>query len=111
MLSAFCLIVLFSLADDGARVTKPLALTHVTVIDVTGAPPKQDQTILIEDGRISRVGPAKRMKVPKNVQLVDAGGLYLIPGLWDMHVHVWDAQFAFPLFLANGVTGVRTWAV
>ena len=41
------------------------------------------------------------------MRVIPARGKFLIPGLWDMHVHVWNADFAFPLFIANGVTGVR----
>ena len=41
------------------------------------------------------------------MRIVQARGQFLIPGLWDMHVHIWDADLAFPLFIANGITGVR----
>jgi Amidohydrolase family len=107
MLSAFCLLALLALAENHSPVLKTLALTHVTVIDGTGAPPSPDQTVVIEGDHILRLGPADRTDVPKNTRLVDAHGLYLIPGLWDMHVHIWEVKRTLPMFIANGVTGVR----
>lgn len=105
---AFCLIpVLLPAQEYPPPAAKALVFSHVTVIDATGAPPQPDQTVVIAGDRIVRIGPAKNVATPSNAQVVDARGLYLIPGLWDMHVHIWDADLAFPLFLANGVTGVR----
>jgi cytosine/adenosine deaminase-related metal-dependent hydrolase len=86
---------------------KALALVHVNVVDVTVRSILSDQTVVIAGDRILRVGPAQTLRASENAQVVDAHGLYLIPGLWDMHVHIWDADLAFPLFLANGLTGVR----
>jgi imidazolonepropionase-like amidohydrolase len=93
----------------------PLVLTHVTVINVTGGMPQRDQSVVIEGSRIVAVGPAARTKPPKGAQLIDARGKFLIPGLWDMHVHLaginadpaWSKQVLLPLLLANGITGVR----
>ena len=61
----------------------------------------------MEGSRISQVGDAKKVHAPKGAQVVNARGLYVIPGLWDMHVHVWETDRTFPLFIANGVLGVR----
>ena len=91
------------------------ALAHVTVIDATGRAPQLDQTVVIDGGRITSIGPAANAKVPKNARLVDGTGKFLIPGLWDMHVHLagvnadpaWSRQTLLPLLLANGITGVR----
>jgi hypothetical protein len=83
-----------------------LALSHVTVIDGTGGRAQPDMTVVIADGRIAAVGPSARAEVPEGAQRVDGTGQFLIPGLWDMHVHWSDAAF-LPLFTANGVTGVR----
>jgi imidazolonepropionase-like amidohydrolase len=85
---------------------RPLAFTHVTVIDGTGAKPRLDQTVIITGDRIAALGRGGRLKLPADTQTVDATGRYLIPGLWDMHVHIgWRSDL--PLFIANGVTGVR----
>jgi imidazolonepropionase-like amidohydrolase len=86
---------------------RPLALTHLTVIDGTGAKPRRDQTVVIAGDRIAAIGRSGRLRLPADTQTLDATGRFLIPGLWDMHVHI-AAKFYLPLFVANGVTGVRT---
>jgi imidazolonepropionase-like amidohydrolase len=90
---------------------KPIAITHVTIIDATGAPPSSDMTLIIAGGRIAAIGKNKKLKVPKDAQVIDATGKFLIPGLWDMHAHTGDEEFDkkshLSLFIANGVTGIR----
>lgn len=86
---------------------RSLVLNHVTVIDATGAPAKPDMSVVISGLRIVGLGRAGRVRLPKDALVVDASGKFLIPGLWDMHVHEWNKEVFFPLFIANGVTGVR----
>jgi imidazolonepropionase-like amidohydrolase len=96
-------------------VAQGLALTHVTIVDTTGKPVPSDQTVVIENGHIAAMGPAARVKPPKDARVIDAHGKFLIPGLWDMHVHIagldadpaWSKQVLLPQLLANGITGVR----
>ena len=107
LLLALCLFAAFFAGPTDTEPTQTIAVVHVTVIDATGAPPRTDQTVLIEGDRIAAVEPSNSTLPPPQAQIVDARGFYLIPGLWDMHVHIWDADLAFALFLANGVTGVR----
>ena len=83
-----------------------LVLTHVTVIDATGAPANSDMTVVITGDRITELGKTQKVRVPKDAQVIDATGKFLIPGLWDMHVH-WYLKEYLPLFIANGVTGAR----
>jgi Amidohydrolase family/Tetratricopeptide repeat len=83
-----------------------LVFTHVTVIDATGAPAHPDVTVVITGDRITAMGDSGRIRVPKDAQVVNATGKFLIPGLWDMHVHWYDKGY-LPLFIANGVTGIR----
>jgi imidazolonepropionase-like amidohydrolase len=90
------------------------AITHVTVIDMTGAAPLSDQTVIIEKQRISDLGPSNNVAIPTGAQILDAHGKFLIPGLADMHVHLTSAgepdgsrKFIVPLLLANGITSVR----
>ena len=86
-----------------------LALTHVTIIDVSGRSGgelRPDTTVVITGDRISAIGPSAKLSVPADAKVVDATGQFLIPGLWDMHVH-WYVRDTFTLFTANGVTGVR----
>jgi imidazolonepropionase-like amidohydrolase len=101
----FCLI--YPLATTAQR-DKELAITHVTVIDCTGAAPEPNSSVIIANGHISVVGPSDRVTIPAGVRLIDGSGKFLIPGLWDMHGHLTDAtEDAFPLLIMNGVTGVR----
>src|SRR5215472_13654383 len=90
-LSAFLLLTLLPGSLLGRPNQNPqshsLALTHVTVIDATGAPPKADMTVLVTDDRITAIGETGKAPVPKDARTTDATGKYLIPGLWDMHVH------------------------
>ena len=87
-----------------------IAITHVTVIDVTGGPPRTDATVVVRGNRIVSVGAADSLQMPADAQVVVGRGKFLIPGLWDMHVHAaWPniADAVGELFVANGVTGVR----
>jgi cytosine/adenosine deaminase-related metal-dependent hydrolase len=88
------------------RTQAPIVFTHVTIIDVTGSPPRRDTTVVIAGDRISAIGDSANISLPADAQIVDATGKFLIPGLWDMHVH-WYARDTFTLFIANGVTSVR----
>jgi tetratricopeptide (TPR) repeat protein len=85
---------------------KVLALTHVTVIDVTGGPALPDRTVMVTGNRITAIGASSKISGPKDAKVVDASGKFLIPGLWDMHVHWYERDY-YSLFLANGVTGIR----
>ncbi len=89
---------------------RALVFTRVTIIDATGAPAKPDMTVVIIKGRISALGEAGKIQVPKAAQVVDASSKFLIPGLWDMHVHTSDKTF-LSLFIANGITSVRDMGV
>ncbi|MCU1227654.1 MAG: hypothetical protein JWO97_538 [Acidobacteria bacterium] len=92
----------------------PLVLAHVTIIDATGAAPRPDMAVVIDGNRIVSITPSAKLRVPRGARVIDAAGKFLIPGLWDMHVHLFshtpprsNADRWFPLFIANGVTGVR----
>lgn len=105
----------FSSSAFGGPAAQQLAVLHVTVIDVTGHAPQADQSVLIENHRITALGPSAFVKIPKTFRIVDASGKYLVPGFWDMHVHIaglnadpaWSKQVLLPLLLASGITGVR----
>jgi cytosine/adenosine deaminase-related metal-dependent hydrolase len=87
-----------------------LAITGVTVIDGTGAPARGGQTVVVRGRRIAEVGPSAAVRVPRGARRIDGRGKWLIPGLWDMHVHAIGygfADFVGPLLLAHGVTGAR----
>jgi imidazolonepropionase-like amidohydrolase len=110
----FLLLVCTGVLAEADAGRSTLAFTHVAVIDATGAPAQPDMTVLLENGRIARIGKSAELSAPKNAKVVNARGKYLIPGLWDMHVHEvfgdWlprNEKIVPPLFVANGVTGVR----
>jgi imidazolonepropionase-like amidohydrolase len=100
----FCF--LFAVKTLAQSNNNSLALNNVTIIDATGNRPQKEMTVIISNGRISAIGKTKKLKVPANTQIIDASGKYLIPGLWDMHTHIWDKDF-IPAYIANGITGVR----
>jgi imidazolonepropionase-like amidohydrolase len=90
--------------------SNPIYITHVTVIDTESGKETQDQTVIIAGNRISDIRKSKSEKVPANAKVVEGLGKFLIPGLWDMHVHAFtEGRFEsmFPMFVANGVLGVR----
>ena len=103
-------------AIGSAQSSRPavVSIVNVTVIDVTGGPSQQHRTVIVRDGRIDAIRYSPDMKgKPPGVQ-VNGTGKYLIPGLWDMHVHMvfgdWfprGKEVTLPLFVANGITGVR----
>ena len=86
---------------------RPLILTHVTVIDATGSPAKPDMRVVIRDHKITAIDRKGAIMPPNDGDIVDATGKFLIPGLWDMHVHTGRKDIFLPLYIANGVTGVR----
>ena len=92
-----------------AHQTEPhfLVINHVTVIDMTGAPPRTNMTVVIQADRIKQIRSSDHIRIPRGSQIIDARGSFLIPGLWDMHVHFTEVARTFPMFIANGVTGVR----
>jgi imidazolonepropionase-like amidohydrolase len=94
-----------------------VALTHVLLIDGTGAPPAQDQTIVMDRGKIGAVGKTGSVKVPPNAQVLDLTGHTVVPGFVGLHDHTFyttsarSAQLnvsAPRLYLAGGVTTIRT---
>jgi imidazolonepropionase-like amidohydrolase len=83
-----------------------LVLSHVTVIDGTGIAPQPNRIVVIKNDRILNIDEADKISVPAGAEVIDGTGKFLIPGLWDMHVHWFDEDY-LPVFIANGVTGVR----
>jgi imidazolonepropionase-like amidohydrolase len=116
-LAAPCLLAQQSFVRTNAKV---IALTHVKVIDGTGAAPRPNQTILIRGGRIETVGNADAVRVPSEAETLDLPNHTVIPGLVGMHEHLFypsgrgvpiytEHALSFPrLYLASGVTTART---
>src|SRR5438094_4806839 len=105
---AFLLLPRLLLAQSPSpEPTASLLLTHVTVIDATGAPAKLDMTVHVRDHRIVAVRPSSATAPLEDAVVVNASVKYLIPGLWDMHVHTGRRNIFLPLSIANGFTVVR----
>ncbi|HKW62643.1 MAG TPA: amidohydrolase family protein [Candidatus Acidoferrum sp.] len=98
-----------------------IALTHVRMIDGTGAAPRADQTLVIREGKIAALGDAASTKIPEGAKVLDLSGRTIIPGLVGMHDHMFypapggapplypEHAASFPrLYLAGGVTSIRT---
>ena len=109
---AILAVPMVTLSASAAEPT--LAFKDVKVIDATGSPLRADMTVVIEGQRIAEIGKVQTVKIPKGATVIDGRGKFLIPGLWDMHVHTifgdWipkDENLILPLFVANGITGVR----
>ena len=107
-LLAAALLSSLSLSAQTSASNESFAFTHVTVIDCTGGPVKEDMTVLISGSKIAAISASKDAVLPKNVRTIEATAKFLIPGLWDMHGHLTDAGPHAPaLLIENGVTGVR----
>ncbi len=107
-----------------------VALTHVRVVDGTGAPAREDQTLILRGGRIEKMGAASAITVPKEAQVLDLAGHTVLPGLVGMHNHLFythsihsdekgaalapgrlfgEIAYSAPrMYLACGVTTIRT---
>lgn len=89
---------------------EPVALTGVHVVHVEDGRIERSRTVIVRDGRIEAIQPESQALPAGPKRRVDARGLYLIPGLWDMHVHAHRAgreRWHYPMYIAHGVVGVR----
>lgn len=116
MLGALAVTAALVLAETAAVAAGPqrpavtaasLVFDRVTVVDVEHGN-LEAQTVVIVGNRIVSVGPAGQARPPKDARLVDGRGKYLIPGLWDLHVHPNGlAPFIYRLAIVGGLTGIR----
>lgn len=106
----------FAQAQNSVEIRKRprIAIESVAVVDVVRGEILNPRTVLIVDGRIDAIGEPDAITIPAGAARMDGRGRYLMPGLVDMHVHLFNNasrrppnEWAFPLFVANGVTGVR----
>ncbi len=108
-----------ALAANSVIATTPpaqqrIAIVGVSVVDLAHDRTATPRTVLIDDGRIVAVADPRTAQIPANAVRVDGKGKFLMPGLMDMHVHLFNGysrrppnEWTFPLFIANGVTAVR----
>ena len=88
-----------------SKASTVIAFLNVNVVPMDKEGVLENQTVIVTDGRISMMGAAGTTKVPKGAKRIEGKGRYLMPGLVDMHAHLYS-QHEFPLYLANGVTTV-----
>ena len=107
------LVAMTGLAMAQSSPPTAFSIVNVTLIDVSGGPNQLHRTVVVRDGRIADVHYFEPGKDKTGVR-VNGTGKFLIPGLWDMHVHIifgeWfphAREITLPLFIANGITGVR----
>ncbi len=99
------LLLLLSLQGQAAQ---SVVIVHVNVVDVRAATIHADQTVVIRAEHIEEIGRTAAIKGAKHI---DGRGKYLIPGLWDMYVHLGAVDLeSFQIYLANGITGLREMA-
>jgi len=107
---AIAIALLITWSCTGRERQKTIAIANVSVIDVATGAVRPDNTVLVAGNRITYAGPASAATIPGGATVIDGRGKFLIPGLWDMHVHGFlhlFSDFAGPLMIANGVTGAR----
>jgi imidazolonepropionase-like amidohydrolase len=114
LLARCCIAAALLLLGAPAHAQVPaVAIRGATVIDVRDGALARDQTVLMEGNVITAVGPVAEVVVPPGADVLEAAGGFVVPGLWDMHVHATnqvDVPTYLTLFIANGITGFReTW--
>jgi Amidohydrolase family len=88
-----------------------LLVRNVTVINIQRNSLEPRRDLLVLANRIEAIGSTGRVHASKSVRMIDGKGKFLIPGLWDFHVHIFSApgeeELALPLYILNGITGIR----
>jgi hypothetical protein len=93
--------------------TEVLIFANVNIVSLRDGTIARDMTVVIKQGRISGMAKVGLLDQGHDIQMINANGKYMVPGLWDMHVHsafvspAWDEKVIYPLYIANGITGVR----
>jgi imidazolonepropionase-like amidohydrolase len=101
-------LLLLRLLAAAPLAAQDLAITHVTIIDPGTGLGFEDRTVTIRGDRILGVSESKKSRLGPGIRVINGKGKFLIPGLWDMHVHVfaWERR-DLAQFVRYGVTGVR----
>ena len=99
--------ILFFLTSCNRTPTTDYAISHVNIVDVEAGIVRLDATIVLQGNTISTVVASKDSTPPSSLKVIDGSGKFVIPGLWDMHVHFRDAKRDLQMDVANGVLGLR----
>lgn len=95
-------------AASSARAQKEIVIQDVTIVDLERGTLLAHKTVVIQDGTIVDVVTARAAASRPEAEVVKGYGKFLIPGLWDMHSHITHTDVDFPLYIANGVLGIRS---
>ena len=108
------LLALLQTATPAPSTPSALVFAHVSVIELSTGAVLPDRTVVIRGERIADVSPSGGAKIPAGARVVDGSGRFVMPGLWDMHIHSFfgdwvpgGREVTLPLLLAHGVTGAR----
>lgn len=102
------LLAVFSLTNCKEKITGDLILSNINIVNSETGEIEKNKDVIIVNDRISSIIPSNRQVEYEAKEVIDASGKFLIPGLWDMHVHLSKVgETSLPLFVLNGVTGVR----
>lgn len=107
---ALCAVGAFGGSQVGSAQAPPgnsMAIVGGTLVDGTGAPARPDMTVIIAGDRITRIGPSATTPPPAGARVISAAGKYVIPGLWESHVHL--REFQTELLITHGITSVIDW--
>jgi hypothetical protein len=113
LLAFLCLNPCIWAQSNAEPSAQTLIFTNVNVVDTRGGSILPDMTVVVRSSRIQAVARYSLIAGSHNVRVINAAGKYMMPGLWDMDVHsagtseAWDEKIIYPLYVANGVTGVR----
>jgi imidazolonepropionase-like amidohydrolase len=113
LIAWLCLSTFLCAESKPKIVPETLIFTNVNVVNTRDGEIARNLTVVIKKGRITGIGKVGFVEEGRDIHIVNAQGKYMIPGLWDMHVHsafvspAWDERVIYPLYIANGVTGVR----
>jgi hypothetical protein len=112
--TTFILVFIFMISFLSCVKTEKadIAIQNIAVIDATGSKIKSGMTVLITGNRILKINKTQKIKLAESAKVVDGSEKFLIPGLWDMHIHPYDEEESLSkemmaLFIANGITNVR----
>lgn len=110
-IALFLIILLPALIVAQTGQNRSIVFDRVTIIDVKTAALRSGMTVIVTGDRIAAIGKTGTIKIPKDAEIIEARGKFLIPGLWDMHAHLgsddFDKNAHLRLFIAGGVTGIR----
>ena len=113
LLAFFCLSQCIWAQSKAEPSSQTLVFTNVNIVDTRDGRILPGMTVVVRGGRIQGVARVGLIANDRNVRMINAAGKYMMPGLWDMDVHTpslsapWDERIIYPLYIANGVTGVR----